>query len=165
MIDKLLNNYKKNEAKIEMLKLRINEWEEILKMEMQDIDRIYTKKAENLGIQKSHNLNPMETMYIRVEEQKTKINSWIIDTKEKINKMAKENKMIDIMLQSLDEESRFIIIQKHFEKKKWNIITYQFNAKYRNEYKEYITVAGIRKKYTGSKKQLLSLFENISQHF
>ncbi len=165
MIEKLLNNYKRNEAKIEMLKLRIAEWEDILKMDMEDIDRIYSKKADNLGIQKSHNLNPMESMYIRVEDQKEKIKMWIQETENKINKMAQDNKMIDIMLQSLDEESRFIIIQKHFEKKKWNIITYQFNSKYRNEYKEYITTAGIRKKYSGSKKQLLSLFENISSLF
>ena len=165
MIEKLLNNYKRNEAKIEMLKLRIAEWEDILKMNMEDIDRIYSKKADNLGIQKSHNLNPMESMYIRVEDQKEKIKMWIQETENKINKMAQDNKMIDIMLQSLDEESRFIIIQKHFEKKKWNIITYQFNSKYRNEYKEYITTAGIRKKYSGSKKQLLSLFENISSLF
>ena len=107
----------------------------------------------------------MESMYIRVEDQKEKIKMWIQETENKINKMAQDNKMIDIMLQSLDEESRFIIIQKHFEKKKWNIITYQFNSKYRNEYKEYITTAGIRKKYSGSKKQLLSLFENISSLF
>ena len=165
MIEKLLNNYKRNEAKIEMLKLRIAEWEDILKMDVEDIDRIYSKKADNLGIQKSHNLNPMESMYIRVEDQKEKIKMWIQETENKINKMAQDNKMIDIMLQSLDEESRFIIIQKHFEKKKWNIITYQFNSKYRNEYKEYITTAGIRKKYLGSKKQLLSLFENISSLF
>ena len=165
MIEKLLNNYKRNEAKIEMLKLRIAEWEDILKMDAEDIDRIYSKKADNLGIQKSHNLNPMESMYIRVEDQKEKIKMWIQETENKINKMAQDNKMIDIMLQSLDEESRFIIIQKHFEKKKWNIITYQFNSKYRNEYKEYITTAGIRKKYSGSKKQLLSLFENISSLF
>ena len=165
MIEKLLNNYKRNEAKIEMLKLRIAEWKDILKMDMEDIDRIYSKKADNLGIQKSHNLNPMESMYIRVEDQKEKIKMWIQETENKINKMAQDNKMIDIMLQSLDEESRFIIIQKHFEKKKWNIITYQFNSKYRNEYKEYITTAGIRKKYSGSKKQLLSLFENISSLF
>jgi len=165
MIEKLLNNYKRNEAKIEMLKLRIAEWEDILKMDVEDIDRIYSKKADNLGIQKSHNLNPMESMYIRVEDQKEKIKMWIQETENKINKMAQDNKMIDIMLQSLDEESRFIIIQKHFEKKKWNIITYQFNSKYRNEYKEYITTAGIRKKYSGSKKQLLSLFENISSLF
>ena len=165
MIEKLLNNYKRNEAKIEMLKLRIAEWEDILKMDVEDIDRIYSKKADNLGIQKSHNLNPMESMYIRVEDQKEKIKMWIQETENKINKMAQDNKMIDIMLQSLDEESRFIITQKHFEKKKWNIITYQFNSKYRNEYNEYITTAGIRKKYSGSKKQLLSLFENFSQHF
>ena len=80
MIEKLLNNYKRNEAKIEMLKLRIAEWEDILKMDVEDIDRIYSKKADNLGIQKSHNLNPMESMYIRVEDQKEKIKMWIQET-------------------------------------------------------------------------------------
>ncbi len=163
MIDKYLNDYKRNIATIEMLKLKINQWEDILKKETTEIDSIFSKpKEENLGVQTSHNSNPIESMVIRVEEQKVKIEKWIIDSKTKISTLEQKTKLTDILIDSLDEESKFIIIQKHFEKKKWNIITYQFNSKFRSEYKEYITSSGIRKKYDTIKKELSSLFEEIS---
>ena len=161
MIDKMLNNYKKNEATIEMLKLKINQWKDILTKDIQEIDLIYSKRQDNLGVQKSHNSNPIESMYIRVEEQKKKINLWIEDSEKKIKKLEQDKKIVNILLESLDEETKFIIIQKHFENKKWNIITHQFNSNYRNQYHEYITSAGVRKKYEVAKKGLSSLLEEI----
>lgn len=161
MIDKMLNNYKKNEATIEMLKLKINQWNDILKKDIQEIDLIYSKHQDNLGVQKSHNSNPIESMYIRVEEQKKKINIWIKDSEERIEKLERDNKIVNILISSLDEETKFIIIQKHFENKKWNIITHQFNSNYRNQYHEYITSSGVRKKYEMAKRELSSLLEEI----
>lgn len=163
MIDKLLNNYKRNQATIEMLKIKINQWQDILTKDTEDIDKIFSKQhQENLGVQTSHNLNPIESMIIRVEDQKEKIKEWIVESEKKIYNLEQNNKIVDIMIQSLDEESLFIIKQKHFEKKKWNIITYQFNSKFRNEYHEYITYSGIRKKYEITKKQLSILLEEIT---
>ena len=161
MIDKMLNNYKKNEATIEMLKIKINQWKDILTKDIQEIDLIYSKRQDNLGVQKSHNSNPIESMYIRVEEQKKKINLWIEDSEKKIKKLEQDKKIVNILINSLDEETKFIIEQKHFENKKWNIITHQFNSNYRNQYHEYITSAGVRKKYEVAKKQLSSLLEEI----
>ena len=161
MIDKMLNNYKKNEATIEMLKIKINQWKDILTKDIQEIDLIYSKRQDNLGVQKSHNSNPIESMYIRVEEQKKKINLWIENSEKKIKKLEQDRKIVNILLESLDEETKYIIIQKHFENKKWNIITHQFNSNYRNQYHEYITSAGVRKKYEVAKKQLSSLLEEI----
>lgn len=162
MIDKILNNYKKNIASVEMLRLKINQWQEILKKDIQEIDKIYANpKSENLGIQRTGISNPIESMYIRVEEQKKKINIWINESNNKIEKLKEEIKIVEILLESLDEENAFIIKEKHFEKKKWNIITYQFNSKYRNEYHEYITLSGVRKKYEVAKKELLHLLENL----
>ena len=163
MIDKMLNNYKKNEATIEMLKIKINQWKDILTKDIQEIDLIYSKRQDNLGVQKSHNSNPIESMYIRVEEQKKKINLWIEDSEKKIKKLEQDRKIVNILLESLDEETKYIIIQKHFENKKWNIITHQFNSNYRNQYHEYITSAGVRKKYEVAKKGLSSLLEEIMQ--
>lgn len=164
MIDKFLNNYKRNIASIEMLKIKINQWQDTLTKDSEEINRIYSKpRPENLGISKTNVSNPIETMVIRAEEQKEKIKSWIKDAEEKIQVMETDNKIVDILLKTLDEESAFIITQKHFEKKKWNIITYQFNSKYRNEYNEYITSAGVRKKYETTKKQLSDLFGEISK--
>lgn len=166
MIDKVLNNYKKNEAAIQMLKIKINQWNDILTKDIQEIDLIYSKKnQDNLGIQKNRKLNPIESMYIRVEEQKKKINLWIKESNEKIIELEKEQQMANILIDSLDEESKFIVIQKHFEKKKWNIITHQFNSKYRNEYHEYITSSGVRKKYDTAKKALSTLLEEVSRCF
>ena len=162
MIDKLLNGYKRNEATIQMLKLKINQWEETLTKDASEIDSLYSQpKCETLGVQTSHNLNPIESMMIRVENQKDKIKAWIKDSQDKIKSLEHENKIVDILLESLDEESSFILIQKHFEKKKWNIITHQFNSKFRNEYHEYITSSGVRKKYEGIKREISSLFEEI----
>lgn len=164
MIDKLLNNYKRNTASVEMLKIRINQWRDILNMDAEEIDKLYAKpKEENLGIQTSRILNPIENMLIRVEEQKIKIKRWIKESEEKIKKLEEENKIVDILLESLDEESRFIITQKYYERKKWNIITYQFNSKYRNEYREYITSSGVRKKYECTKRELSHLLEELSK--
>ena len=166
MIDKILNNYKKNEAAIQMLKIKINQWNDILTKDIQEIDLIYSKKyQDNLGIQKNRKSNPIESMYIRVEEQKKKINLWIKESNEKIIELEKEQQMANILIDSLDEESKFIVIQKHFEKKKWNIITHQFNSKYRNEYHEYITSSGVRKKYDTAKKALSTLLEEVSRCF
>ena len=163
MIDKMLNNYKKNEATIEMLKLKINQWKDILTKDIQEIDLIYSKHQDNLGVQKSHNSNPIESMYIRVEEQKKKIKLWIEDSEKKIEKLEQDKKIVNILISSLDEETKFIVVQKHFENKKWNIITHQFNSNYRNQYHEYITSAGVRKKYEVAKKGLSSLLEEIMQ--
>lgn len=166
MIDKVLNNYKKNEAAIQMLKIKINQWNDILTKDIQEIDLIYSKKyQDNLGMQKNRKSNPIESMYIRVEEQKKKINLWIKESNEKIIELEKEQQMANILIDSLDEESKFIVIQKHFEKKKWNIITHQFNSKYRNEYHEYITSSGVRKKYDTAKKALSTLLEEVSRCF
>ena len=162
MIDKMLNNYKKNIASIEMLKIKINQWQEILTKDIQEIDSIYSKpKSENLGIQKTRKLNPIENMYIRVEDQKEKIKEWIKESEDKIKKLTEETKIVEILLDSLEEETIFIIKEKHFEKKKWNIITYQFNNKYRSQYNEYITSSGVRKKYEVAKRELSSLLEKI----
>ena len=161
MIDRMLNNYKKNEATIEMLK--INQWKDILTKDIQEIDLIYSKHQDNLGVQKSHNSNPIESMYIRVEEQKKKIKLWIEDSEKKIEKLEQDKKIVNILISSLDEETKFIVVQKHFENKKWNIITHQFNSNYRNQYHEYITSAGVRKKYEVAKKGLSSLLEEIMQ--
>lgn len=163
MIDRMLNNYKKNEATIEMLKIKINQWKDILTKDIQEIDLIYSKRQDNLGVQKSHNSNPIESMYIRVEEQKKKIKLWIEDSEKKIEKLEQDKKIVNILISSLDEETKFIVVQKHFENKKWNIITHQFNSNYRNQYHEYITSAGVRKKYEVAKKGLSSLLEEITQ--
>lgn len=163
MIDRMLNNYKKNEATIEMLKIKINQWKDILTKDIQEIDLIYSKHQDNLGVQKSHNSNPIESMYIRVEEQKKKIKLWIEDSEKKIEKLEQDKKIVNILISSLDEETKFIVVQKHFENKKWNIITHQFNSNYRNQYHEYITSAGVRKKYEVAKKGLSSLLEEITQ--
>jgi len=163
MIDRMLNNYKKNEATIEMLKIKINQWKDILTKDIQEIDLIYSKHQDNLGVQKSHNSNPIESMYIRVEEQKKKIKLWIEDSEKKIEKLEQDKKIVNILISSLDEETKFIVVQKHFENKKWNIITHQFNSNYRNQYHEYITSAGVRKKYEVAKKGLSSLLEEIMQ--
>lgn len=163
MIDKLLNNYKRNIASIEMLKMKINEWQEILSMDAEAIDKLYAKpKEEKLGVQTSRLLNPIETMVIRVEDQKLKIVKLITDTQKRIKKLENDKQLVDVLLESLDEESKFIIIQKCCERKKWNIITYQFNNKYRNEYQEYITASGIRKRFEVIKKNLSDLLESIS---
>ena len=87
MIDKILNNYKRNEVTIKMLQIKINQWEEILTKDTQEIDSIYSKpKQENLGVQKSYNSNPIESMMIRVESQKEKINQWIKEIESKKDK-------------------------------------------------------------------------------
>ena len=163
MIDRMLNNYKKNEATIEMLKIKINQWKDILTKDIQEIDLIYSKHQDNLGVQKSHNSNPIESMYIRVEEQKKKIKLWIEDSEKKIEKLEQDKKIVNILISSLDEETKFIVVQKHFENKKWNIITHQFNSNYRNQYHEYITSAGVRKKYEVAKRELSTLLEEIMQ--
>ena len=86
-----------------------------------------------------------------------------LEGEKKIEKLEQDKKIVNILISSLDEETKFIVVQKHFENKKWNIITHQFNSNYRNQYHEYITSAGVRKKYEVAKKGLSSLLEEIMQ--
>jgi len=164
MIDSLLNNYKSNIAKIEMIKLKIAEWESILLMNPLEIDTIYRKyQSENLGITKTRVSNPTEELMIRVEKQKEKINSWIEDKTKAMEELNRDIQITEILINSLDEENAYIIKQKHFENKKWNNITYTFNSKYRNELNDYITESGIRKRYSTIKASLSKLLIGFEQ--
>ena len=164
MIDSLLNNYKSNIAKIEMIKLKIAEWESILLMNPLEIDTIYRKyQSENLGITKTRVSNPTEELMIRVEKQKEKINSWIEDKTKAMEELNRDIQITEILINSLDEENAYIIKQKHFENKKWNNITYTFNSKYRNELNDYITESGIRKRYSTIKASLSQLLIGFEQ--
>lgn len=164
MIDSLLNNYKSNIAKIEMIKLKIAEWESILLMNPLEIDTIYRKyQSENLGITKTRVSNPTEELMIRVEKQKEKINSWIEDKTKVMEELNRDIQITEILINSLDEENAYIIKQKHFENKKWNNITYTFNSKYRNELNDYITESGIRKRYSTIKASLSQLLIGFEQ--
>ena len=164
MIDSLLNNYKSNIAKIEMIKLKIAEWESILLMNPLEIDTIYRKyQSENLGITKTKVSNPTEELMIRVEKQKEKINSWIEDKTKAMEELNRDIQITEILINSLDEENAYIIKQKHFENKKWNNITYTFNSKYRNELNDYITESGIRKRYSTIKASLSQLLIGFEQ--
>lgn len=164
MIDSLLNNYKSNIAKIEMIKLKIAEWESILLMNPLEIDTIYRKyQSENLGITKTKVSNPTEELMIRVEKQKEKINSWIEDKTKAMEELNRDIQITEILINSLDEENAYIIKQKHFENKKWNNITYTFNSKYRNELNDYITESGIRKRYSTIKASLSQILMGFEQ--
>ena len=164
MIDSLLNNYKSNIAKIEMIKLKIAEWESILLMNPLEIDTIYRKyQSENLGITKTRVSNPTEELMIRVEKQKEKINSWIEDKTKAMEELNRDIQITEILINSLDEENAYIIKQKHFENKKWNNITYTFNSKYRNELNDYITESGIRKRYSTIKASLSQILMGFEQ--
>jgi len=164
MIDSLLNNYKSNIARIEMIKLKIAEWESILLMNPIEIDTIYRKyQSENLGITKTRVSNPTEELMIRVEKQKEKINSWIEDKTKAMEELNRDIQITEILINSLDEENAYIIKQKHFENKKWNNITYTFNSKYRNELNDYITESGIRKRYSTIKASLSQLLIGFEQ--
>jgi len=164
MIDSLLNNYKSNIARIEMIKLKIAEWESILLMNPIEIDTIYRKyQSENLGITKTRVSNPTEELIVRVEKQKKKINSWINEKKKTMEELTKKIHVTEILINSLDEENAYIIKQKHFENKKWNNITYTFNLKYRNEFNDYITESGVRKRYSTIKASLSQLLIGFEQ--
>ena len=116
MIDSLLNNYKSNIAKIEMIKLKIAEWESILLMNPLEIDTIYRKyQSENLGITKTKVSNPTEELMIRVEKQKEKINSWIEDKRKAMEELNRDIQITEILINSLDEENAYIIKQKEQE--------------------------------------------------
>lgn len=164
MIDSLLNNYKSNIARIEMIKLKIAEWESILLMNPIEIDTIYRKyQSENLGITKTRVSNPTEELIVRVEKQKIKINSWINEKKKTMEELTRKIHVTEILINSLDEENAYIIKQKHFENKKWNNITYTFNLKYRNELNDYITESGVRKRYSTIKASLSQLLIGFEQ--
>ena len=148
MITKLLKNYKKNIAYIELAQLKIIEWKEHLKKDTITINSLYPKKQpQYLATDKKQNLSsPTEDMVLRAEMLKDKIKGWIKEERTKIRECRKNVKIVDILLSSLPEEDRFLMELKYKEHEKWHIITYKFNRKYRHEYDDYITLSGVKKK-------------------
>lgn len=165
MIVELLKDYKKNVASIELSKIKIDEWESILKKESIEINELYPKKKqENLGIQNNKRISsPTEATVERAEMLKEKIKGWINEEILKLKEREKEIKITDILLNSLPLEDKFILELKYKEKDKWDIITRKFNKEYRNQYNDYITVSGIKQKKDVIIEQLeLLLLENDS---
>ena len=162
MFKDLIKNYKKNIAHIELARMKIAEWKEALKADANAINEMFPKKRpQNLGIDKQQlTTSPTEDIVIRAETLKEKIKLWMIEEKKQIKKWQKETRIVDILLNSLSEEDRFLIELKHFENDKWHIITRKFNKKYRDEDDDYITISGIRKKYTIVIEELTSRLNN-----
>ena len=148
MVTKLLKNYKRNIAYIELAQIKIGEWKETLKKDAITINNLYPKKQpQHLGIEKVRNLkSPTEDIVMRAETLKDRIRNWIKEEKSKIRECQKNVKIIDILLESLPDEDRFLMELKYKEHEKWHIITRKFNKKYRDEYDDYITLSGVKKK-------------------
>lgn len=161
MIIDLLKDYKANVLTIEFSKIKIDEWLIILEKDAIDINELYPKKRqENLGIQKTNKpTSPTEEIIERSEKIKETIKESIRLEILKIKEHEKKIKLVDILLNSLPAEDRFILELKYKEKDKWNIITRKFNKEYRNQYDEYITVSGVKQKKDAILERLEILLE------
>ena len=148
MVIEILKNYKRNVAKIELSKIKINEWKDIISKDALAINILYPKKRpQNLGTQRLEDFSsPTEDMVIRAETIKEKVKGWIKDEKIKIKEYKKKIKIADILFDSLPEEDKFWIRLRYKEHEKWHIITRKFNKEYRENYDDYITVSGMKKK-------------------
>ena len=159
MVTNLLKNYKRNVADIELAKIKIGEWKGQLIVDAITINDLYPqKRKQHLGNKKNTSpAMPTEESIIRAEAIKEKIKEWIKEEQQRIRKLKKQVKVIDILLESLSEENRFIMELKFKEQEKWHIITRKFNKKFRDDYDDYITQSGIKKKY-------LVIIEEIDSH-
>ena len=160
-IDELLKNYKRNISRIEFIKMKIKNYEDDLMKDIFEINESIEKpRYENLGISRGSRVsNPTENLVINAETKKEEYQEKIENLRSKLLELEKEIKIIDNLIQNLDEESKMLITQKIFENKKWHIITFKFNAEFRNEYKDYITISGIRKKYYRILESLSTIYQ------
>lgn len=164
MVINLLKDYKANILSIEFSKIKIDEWLVILEKDAIGINELYPKKRqENLGIQKIRKpTSPTEEIIERSEKIKETIKESIRLETLKIKESEKKIKLVDILLNSLSAEDRFILELKYKEKDKWHIITRKFNKEYRNQYDDYITVSGVKQKKDAIIQRLEILLEEHS---
>lgn len=158
MIIKILKNYKRNKATIELAQIKIKELKLNLKKDAVELNEIYPRKQlEKIGTQKMRPTSPTEKAVERSEFLKEKIKDWIKDERIKIKKCEKEIRIVDILLNTLSEEEKFIVESKYINGGKWNIITYKFNLKFRNSNNDSILTPAIHKKNDAIIKKLDSL--------
>ena len=158
MITGLLKDYKRNKATIELAQIKIRELKLNLKKDAVELNEIYPKKQiERLVTQKMKPTSPTEKSVERAEFLRMEIKEKIKEEKIKIKKCENHIKIVDILLNTLTDEERFIIESKCMGGEKWNIITYKFNLKFRNSNNDSILVSAIHKKYEGIIKKLNDL--------
>lgn len=121
--------YKQHKAEVETTLRRIDVWKEILRRgELEYFEDIPDKVP---GMPRSKTvISPVENRIIRNEITTEMVEQWISDDESRIFYKKMEIEHIDIALQSLTAEKRFVIISKYFEDMTWRNIEIQFNEKF-----------------------------------
>ena len=87
--------------------------------------------------------SPIEHEILEVESNSEEIRQWIKEDKSRIYPLQIEKEQIDMAMNVLTMQQRYIVECKYFESMFWNDIEISFNDKYRA--KSFITVSGIKK--------------------
>ena len=128
-------------------------------------DGLFLKPSKEIGMPRGSNVNvsPVEDTVLTQEEEVELLKEWIKEEYSRIYPLQIEKEQIDIALNALTVQQRFIIKCKYFENMMWRDIEYDFNDKFRQ--KNYITVEGLRIMNRGVLKTITKILEPYYKRF
>ena len=158
-----LRDYKRKKSMIETTLERI----EVFKKAINNPDKyrgLFLGQNKEPGMPRGTSQgSEVEFKLLTKEQERELIKNWIKDDKSRIYPLQIELEQIDVAMNALTNQERYIIECKYFEGMIWRDIEISFNNKLRQ--KNYITVAGIRKMNTESLKLLAKILEPYYNRF
>lgn len=166
IIEKALEDYKRKKSVIETSLERIEVFRRALNSpetgpEKWDIF-LYQSPTERMlrgPIQKGSDGSPVEWAYLQGEKRIERLKNWIKDEESKIYPLQVEVKQIEIALEALTKQQRYVIECKYFEKMFWRDIEKNFNETFRNQ--NYITFERLK----SINKEALAILSEILEPY
>jgi len=143
-IEKMLREYKVKKSRVDAANASIEAYEKVI--ENPEIVDSWSYNIDNRepGMPSAHRMSSVVEVEVCAQELTIDtIKEWIEDTKARIFKTALEVKRIEIALQGLTYQEKFLIELKYFEKLNWKNIEINFNQKFRQQ--NCITDSGLQK--------------------
>ena len=134
---KILKKYKEKAAKVESSRIRIMELERLL--ELEDLSGyIMFPKGRELGMPGAplrSNRSPVENAVIGKELTKEVVKEMIEEENSRIFWYRMEVNNIKNAVDRLNEIDKFLLDRKYFEDYTWDQIEYEYNNRFKGEYK------------------------------
>lgn len=164
-LENKLNNFRKNKAFVEATEIRIKTYEELLKSNTDDVLSLIFDNTDSieLGMPRAKGIisKPTEQAIFKKEIRREKVQEWIDEDRSRILMPKLELLQIATALKALNDEERYIIELKYFNKWTWGAIEQEFNSKFRNLYNTYISESGIKKIKRRSTETICEILNNF----
>lgn len=152
-LEDMLRDYKSKKSELEIIEARIVEYEEIIKDPSKYAT--YIKSYWNIGIKVTGGLlNGLDEKVMSNEEMQNRLEEWIDHDKSLAFGIRSQVKRVEILLNSLNDEDRYIIDLKYIEKLGWEDIERNYNEFRRDKG---LTISGLKKKNSSILRYLLNI--------